>query len=165
MATGRSNKRPREDEDSEPGELESSDSDLDLVLSDNDASPAKEKKKVKIEGSKKDAVVRYTAIKKLKSAPDGSIGIPAVRALLAKSGASTTTKSMDAAKESNFGLRKNCRPSTTASSTRKISNPKGKGSKVISYPVFVRYGLHNTQTLTGCDKRRGDKRSFSPGEG
>lgn len=164
MASGRSNKRPREDEDSEPGELESSNSDLDLVLSDNDASPAKERKKVKIEGSKKDAVVRYTTIKKLKSAPDGSIGIPAVRALLAKSGASTT-KSTDAAKESNFGLRKKGRASSTASSTRKISNPKGKGSKVRSYPVFVRYGLHKTQPLTGCDKRRGDKRSVSPGEG
>jgi hypothetical protein len=116
MAKNWVTKRPREEEDSEPGEFELSDSDVILALSDDDDSPAKVKKRVKLEDSNKDTIVRNTAIRKLKSAPKGSIGIAAVRALLAKSG-SSSKKFADAAKETNFGLRK---------TGRKTSNAKGK---------------------------------------
>jgi hypothetical protein len=122
MANGQATKRPRE-EDSEPGEFETSGSDGMLVLSDDDDDPqVNVKKKVKID---KEATVRDTAIRKLRSAPKGSIGIPAVRALLAQSG-SSSTKSMDAAKETNSGFRKTGRVATADAGTKKISNAKGK---------------------------------------
>jgi len=121
MANGQATKRPREEEDSEPGEFEAS-SDGMLVLSDDDDDPqANVKKKVKIE---KEATVRDTAIRKLKSAPKGSIGIPAVRALLAQS--SSSTKFKDAAKETNSGLRKAGRVAKADAGTQKNSNAKGK---------------------------------------
>ena len=116
MANNWVTKRPREEEDSEPGEFELSDSDVILALSDDNDLPAKVKKRVKLEDSNKDTIVRNTAIRKLKSAPKGSIGIAAVRALLAKSG-SSSKKFADAAKETNSGLRK---------TGRKTSNAKGK---------------------------------------
>jgi len=94
MAKNWVTKRPREEEDSEPGEFELSDSDVILALSDDDDSPAKVKKRVKLEDSNKDTIVRNTAIRKLKSAPKGSIGIAAVRALLAKSGSSSKSSRM-----------------------------------------------------------------------
>jgi len=122
MANGQATKRPHE-EDSEPGEFETSGSDGMLVLSDDDDDPpVNVKKKVKID---KEATVRDTAIRKLRSAPKGSIGIPAVRALLAQSG-SSSTKSMDAAKETNSGFRKTGRVATADAGTKKISNVKGK---------------------------------------
>jgi hypothetical protein len=123
MANGQATKRPREEEDSEPGEFETSASDGMLVLSDDDNdSHANFKKKVKIE---KEATIRDTAIRKLRSAPKGSIGIPAVRALLAQSG-SSSTKFMDAAKETNSGFRKTGRVAKADPGTQKNSNAKGK---------------------------------------
>lgn len=121
MANGQATKRPRE-EDSEPGEFEAS-SDGMLVLSDDDDDPqANLKKKVKME---KEATVRDTAIRKLRSAPKGSIGIPAVRALLAQSD-SSSSKFKDAAKETNSGLRKTSRVAKADTGNQKTSNAKGK---------------------------------------
>ena len=106
MTTHKVNKRPR-DEDSDPGEFDSSDAEI----SPHDTPPTK---RYRLETSNAD-VVRSTALQKLRTASRGSIGIPAVRALLAKSG----SKFAAASKETNSGLRK-------ASGARKISNVKGK---------------------------------------
>jgi hypothetical protein len=120
MATGGA-KRPR-DEDSEPPEFDSSDSEAMLGLSADENPPAKGKKRVKLEPSNTD-IVRLTAHQKLKSAPKGSIGIPAVRALLSKSGSSS--KFTAASKETNSGLRKAGR-AASGSGARKTSKAKGK---------------------------------------
>lgn len=109
MTTHKSNKRPR-DEDSDPGEFDSSDAEI----SPHDTPPTK---RSRLETSNVD-VVKSTALQKLRTASRGSIGIPAVRALLEKSG----SKFAAASKEKNLGLRK----AVTASGARKISNVKGK---------------------------------------
>jgi hypothetical protein len=109
MTTRRANKRPR-DEDSEPQEsdnsnLDNSDSDAILGLSDdnNNNTKTKGKKRYKLDPSNID-IVRSTAFKKLETAPRGSIGIPAIRALLAKS--SSFSKFTGASRETNSGLQK-----------------------------------------------------------
>ena len=94
MTDHRVNKRPR-DEDSDP--LESDDSDA-FTADDNPQT-----KRYKPEPSQMDTV-RSTAFKKLQKAPRGSMGIPAVRALLAKSG--SLSKFGAASREANSGLRK-----------------------------------------------------------
>jgi hypothetical protein len=135
MANGPTTKRPREEEPEE------SDSDCLLAFSDNDdesqdKAQDKANKKVKLEGSRKSTVVRDAAIKKLKLASKGSIGLPAVRALLAKSGVSST-RFTDAAKETNLGSRKSGRVATAGSGSRKSSNTKGKESMVsLVFPFF-----------------------------
>jgi hypothetical protein len=116
MTTHKVNKRPR-DEDSDHGESDSSDADPFLELSPDDTTPTKGKKRSRLETSNVD-IVKSTAFKKLRTASRGSIGIPAVRALLAKSG----SKFAAASRETNSGLRK----AVTASGARKISNVKGK---------------------------------------
>jgi hypothetical protein len=107
MTTCRANKRLR-DEDSEPRESDKSDnSDSDAILDlsdDNNNNPkTKGKKRCKLDPSNMDTV-RSTAFKKLETAPRGSIGIPAIRALLAKSG--SVSKFTSASRETNSGLRK-----------------------------------------------------------
>lgn len=100
MTGHRAKKRPR-DEDSDPLELNSSDSDDFLELSSDDNPQSKEKKKCKLEPSNTD-MVRYTALNKMQRAPRGSMGIPAIRALLAKSG--SVSKFAAASQETNSGL-------------------------------------------------------------
>jgi hypothetical protein len=135
MAKDRDTKRPREEESGE------SDSDLILELSNDDDSQEKPKvkKKVKLEGS---TSVRNAAVRKLSSAPKGSIGIPAVRALLAQSG-STPTWFMDASKETNIGLRKAGRVPSVGSGGRKTSKKKRKEPEVklvfLFSPLLVAY--------------------------
>jgi hypothetical protein len=107
MTTRRANKRPR-DGDSEPRESDNSDnSDTDAILGlsdDNYNNPkTKGKKRYKLDPSNMD-IVRSTAFKKLETAPRGSIGIPAIRALLSKSG--SVSKFSGASRETNSGLRK-----------------------------------------------------------
>ena len=128
MANGPTTKRPREEEPEE------SDSDSILAFSDDDdesqdKAQDKGNKKVKLEGSRKSTAVRDAAVKKLRLASKGSIGIPAVRALLAKSG-SSSMRFTDAAKETNLGSRKSARVATAGSGSRKSSNTKGKESIV-----------------------------------
>ena len=133
MANG-STKRPRE-------EPEESDIECSLEFSeDNDESQDgaqdKANKKVKLEGSRKGTAVRDAAVKKLRSASKGSIGIPAVRALLAKSG-SSSTRFTDAAKETNLGSRKSGKVAMAGSGGWKSSNTKGKESMVsLLFPLF-----------------------------
>ena len=105
--TTRRNKRPR-NEDSESRESDKSDnSDSDAILGlsdDNNNNPkTKGKKRYKLDPSNMD-IVRSTAFKKLVTAPSGSIGIPAIHALLAKSG--SVSKFTGASRETNSGLRK-----------------------------------------------------------
>jgi len=127
MANDPATKRPREEEPEE------SDSDSFLTFSDDDdddeSRDNKAKKKVKLEGSHKSTAVRDAAVKKLRLASKGSIGIPAVRALLAKSG-SSSTRFTDAAKETNLGSRKSGKGAKAGSGSRKSSNTKGKESMV-----------------------------------
>jgi hypothetical protein len=115
----RANKRPR-DEDSEPLEFDSSDSDAIVGFSADDNPQTKGKKRSKPEPSNTD-IVRSTALKKLQTAPRGSIGIPAVRALLAKSG--SLSKFSAASRETNSGLRKAV---SGGSGACKTSNTKWK---------------------------------------
>ena len=134
MANGPTTKRPRE-------EPEGSDSDSILAFSDNDnesQDKAQDKgdKKVKLEGSHKSTAVWDAAVKKLRLASKGSIGIPAVRALLVKSG-SSSTRFTDAAKETNLGSRKSARVATAGSGSRKSSNTKGKESIVSLVFLFL----------------------------
>ena len=130
MTTHRAKKRPR-DEDSEPQESDNSDnsdSDAILTLSDDDNNlhqnnpKTKGKKRYKLDPSNMD-IVRSTVFKKLETAPRGSIGIPAIRALLAKSG--SPSKFTGASRETNSGLRKAGR-GVRGSVAHKISNTKGK---------------------------------------
>ena len=93
--------------------MDSSDSD---GISSDDNPQIKGKKRSKLESSNSD-LVRSTAYQKLQMAPRGSIGIPAVRALLAKSG--SLSKFSAASKETNSGLRR-------GSGARKSSKAKGK---------------------------------------
>ena len=118
MTTDRVNKRPR-DEDSDPHEFDSSDSEAFLGISADDIPQTKDNKRSKLELSDRD-VVRYTALKKAKTAHRGSIGIPAVRALLARSG--SLSKFGAASRETNSGLRK----AISGSGARKTSKAKGK---------------------------------------
>ena len=133
MANG-STKRPRE-------EPEESDVECSLEFSEDDdesqdGAQDKANKKVKLEGSRKGTAVRDAAVKKLRSALKGSIGIPAVRALLAKSG-SSSTRFTDAAKETNLGSRKSGKVAMAGSGGRKSSNTKGKESMVsLLFPLF-----------------------------
>jgi hypothetical protein len=133
MANG-STKRPRE-------EPEESDVECSLEFSEDDdesqdGAQDKANKKVKLEGSRKGTAVRDAAVKKLRSASKGSIGIPAVRALLAKSG-SSSTRFTDAAKETNLGSRKSGKVAMAGSGSRKSSNTKGKESMVsLLLPLF-----------------------------
>ena len=138
MANGRVSKRLRE----EPGE---SDSDRILELSDDDDPQDKVKKKVKVEESSKNTAVRDAAVRKLRSAPKGSIGIPAVRALLAKS-ESSSTRFTDSSKETDVGFRKTGRVATAkaGSGSRKTSNKKAKESVVRSSHSFM-YSSRNYQ--------------------
>jgi len=135
MANGFTTKRPREEEPEE------SDADCFLEFSDDDdesqdKAQDKANKKVKLEGSRKSTAVRDAAVKKLRSASKGAIGIPAVRALLAKSG-SSSTRFTDAAKETNLGSRKSGKVATAGSGSRKSSNTKGKESMVsLVFPFF-----------------------------
>jgi hypothetical protein len=117
MITERANKRPR-NEDSDH-ENDSSDSDAFLGISDDDITQTMGKKISKLDPSNTD-IVRYTALNKLGKAPKGSIGISAVRALLAKSG--SVSKFAAASREANSGLRKAVR----GSGARKTSFAKGK---------------------------------------
>ena len=121
----RANKRPH-DEDSEPQELDSSDSDAILGFSD---SQTQVKKRSKLEPSNTD-IVQSTVHTKLQTAPIGSIGIPAVRALLAKSG--SLSKFTSASRETNSGLQK----AGWADSSRKTSNTKGK-DRVARWVIFI----------------------------
>jgi hypothetical protein len=126
MSTHRANKRPRA-EDSEPLDSDnsnSSDSDAILGLSDdnNNNPKTKGKKRYKLDPSNMDDI-RSTAFKRLETAPRGSIGIPAIRALLAKSGSSS--KFTGASRETNSGLRK-AGQGVRGSVSRKTSNTKGK---------------------------------------
>ena len=126
MANGPATKRPREEEPEE------SDSDSFLTFSDDDDGESRDnkaKKKVKLEGSHKSTAVRDAAVQKLRLASKGSIGIPAVRALLAKSG-SSSTRFTDAAKETNLGSWKSGKGAKAGSGSRKSSNTKGKESMV-----------------------------------
>jgi len=136
MANGSTTKRPREEEPEE------SDSDCILEFSDDDdesqdnKAQDKANKRVKLEGSRKSTAVRDAAVKKLRLASKGSIGIPAIRALLAKSG-SSSTRFTDAAKETNLGSRKSGKKATAGSGSRKSSNTKGKESMVsLVFPFF-----------------------------
>jgi len=88
MANGFTTKGPREEEPEE------SDTDYFLEFSDDDdeSQDKAEDKKVKLEGSHKSTAVRDAAVKKLRSASKGAIGIPAVQALLVKSGSSSVGK-------------------------------------------------------------------------
>jgi len=134
-STNGSTKRPREEEPEE------SDVDCLLEFSDDDdesqdKAQDKANKKVKLEGLCKGTVVQDAAVKKLRSASKGSIGIPAVRALLAKSG-SSSTRFTDAAKETNLGSRKSGKVAMAGSGSRKSSNTKGKESMVsLLLPLF-----------------------------
>ena len=123
MSAWKANKRLR-DEDSEPLEIDSADSDSDAIpgFSDDNNPPTKGTKRSKLESSNTN-VVRFTALKKLQMAPKGSMGIPAVRALLAKSG--SLSKFTAASRETNSGLRKSGR-AVSGSGARKTSNAKGK---------------------------------------
>jgi hypothetical protein len=107
MSTDRGKKRPR-DEDSESDQLDSSTSDSDAL--------DKGKKRTKQDPSNTE-IVRSTIQKKLQSASRGSIGLPAVRALLAQSG--SLSKFGAASRETNSGLRRKA-------GVRKASNSKGK---------------------------------------
>ena len=133
MANG-STKRPCE-------EPEESDIECSLEFSEDDdesqdGAQDKANKKVKLEGLRKGTAVRDAAVKKLRSASKGSIGIPAVRALLAKSGLSST-RFTDAAKETNLGSRKSGKVAMAGSGGRKSSNTKGKESMVsLLFPLF-----------------------------
>jgi len=134
MANTPTAKRAREEEPEE------SDSDCFLAFSDDDDESQdkedKANKKVKLEGSRKSTAVWDAALKKLRSASKGSIGIPAVRALLAKSG-SSSTRFTDAAKETNVGSRKSGKVATAGSGSWKSSNTKGKESTVsLVFPFF-----------------------------
>jgi hypothetical protein len=124
MTTDRANtgKRPRDD--SEDSDHDSSDSEALLGISDdNNNNPKKKgKKRYKLDPSNMD-IIRSTAFKKLETAPRGSIGIPAIRALLAKSGSSS--KFTGASRETNSGLRK-AGQGVRGSVSRKTSNIKGK---------------------------------------
>jgi len=108
MSTNRAKKRPR-DEDSESDQLESYSSDSDGL--------DKGKKRSKVDPSNTE-IVRSTTQNKLRTALRGSIGLPAVRALLAKSG--SLSKFGAASRETNSGLRRKA-------GVRKSSNLKGKG--------------------------------------
>ena len=68
-------------------------------------------------------VIQSTALKKLQTAPRGSIGIPAVQALLARSG--SLSKFTTASRETNSGFRKAGR-SVSSSAARKTLKAKGK---------------------------------------
>lgn len=109
MTTHKGNKRHRDDE-SDPGEFDSSDAEMSPL----DTPPTK---RSRLEPSNVDKV-KSTALQKLRTASRGSIGIPAIRALLAKSG----SKFAAASRETNSGLRK----PVTGSGARKISIVKGK---------------------------------------
>jgi hypothetical protein len=99
MTKSRANKRPR-DEDSEDSEVLESDGSGSFSEDDNPHPPSQGKKRSKLNAN----IVRSTALKKLQTAPRGSIGIPAIRALLAKSG--SLSKFTAASRETNSGLRK-----------------------------------------------------------
>ena len=117
----KANKRPR-DEDSEPLDYDSSDSEEILGSSADDEPQTKGRKRSKLEPSNID-IVRSTTLKKLQTAPRGSFGIPAVRALLAKSGSVSTFTA--ASRETNSGLRKAGR-AVSGSGARKSLSAKGK---------------------------------------
>ena len=121
MANRKGSKRSREEDPSDPLEFESTDSEARHGSDDDDLQASKKQKSNK-------NMVRYTAVKKLKGAPKGSIGIPAIRALLAKSG-SSSTKYKDAIKETNSGLRRAGRVGKDTNS-RKTPQAKGRGSVV-----------------------------------
>lgn len=117
--TTRADKRPRdEDSSSDALEYHGSDSDEAFLGISADDSPHS-KKRSKVEPSNTD-IVRHAALRKLQTAPRGSIGIPAVRALLAKSG--SMSKFTAATRETNSGLRK----AAKGSGARKTSYAKGK---------------------------------------
>lgn len=144
MTTRWTNKRPR-DEDSETHEFDSSDSDdVTLGFSADDNPLAQGKKRTKLEPSNTD-VARSTALKKLQTAPKGSIGVPAVRALLAKSG--SLSKFTTASRETNSGLRKAGR----AASGRKTSNAKGKERAARWELATLLIGMTN---LNACYNRK-----------
>lgn len=109
---------------------EKSDSDSEGIqgMSEDDSqSQAKSlgRKKARVEASQR---VQSALTQRLNLAPEGSIGLPAVRALLAKSG-SSITKHTATVKETNSGLRKANRPETKTtggSGLRKASKGKGR---------------------------------------
>ena len=102
MTNGRGAKRSCQEDQSDPLEFESTDSEALHRLSEDDDAQAR--KRYKTDDSTKDTV-RYTTLKKLKSTPKGSFGILAIRALLAKSG-SSSTKDTDATRETISRLRR-----------------------------------------------------------
>jgi len=99
MTTDRANKRRRDEESDQ--QIDSSDSDAFVVTSDDDNAQTMGKQRSKLEASNMD-FVRYTTLNKLEKGPKGSIGIPAVRALLAKSG--SVSRFVAASREANSGL-------------------------------------------------------------
>jgi len=130
MANRKGSKRSREEDQSDPLAFESTDDSEAHHESEDDDLQARKKQK-----STKD-MVRYTAVKKLQGAPKGSIGIPAIRALLAKSG-SSSTKYVGAVRETNAGLRR-AGKDTTKSNSRKTSQAKGRGSVVgLAFTFFI----------------------------
>jgi len=134
MTNSMATKRARDEEDSDPVQSDGSDSDALQMFSNDDDPQDKVRKKIKLEAFNKD-MVRYTAMKKLRTAPKNSIGIPAIRALLAKSGSKHTA----AARETNLGLQKTSQVATKAavnSGSRKASNRKGKESVGLAV-IFV----------------------------
>ena len=99
-----------------------SDSDAILGLSENDNPQTKGKKRSKLNPSNTD-VIQSTALKKLQTAPRGSIGIPAIRALLARSG--SLLKFTAAFRETNSGFWKAGR-SVSSSAAHKTLKAKGR---------------------------------------
>lgn len=111
--------RYEDSEGNDLDELDTTDSEEIRNSSTEDIPRTHGKKRTKLEASNIDTV-RSTTFKKLETAPKGSFGIPAVRALLAKSG--SLSRFSSASRETNYGLRKAGRVAIG----RKSSKSKGK---------------------------------------